>query len=150
MLHASLNRVSITERSGNKIVGATLEIIETYLNRLNGLVPATASISLTEVEDDSQDYGADIFDEGSPRLEYIGVSVSGYSYLAVANATQELDGKVKLALRDVLKRCFRSLLPINKDFVSKVTRTWSLLAATLISTGLRVSLVSLVSIQSFG
>jgi hypothetical protein len=76
MLLSAMNRVGIIERTGYPVVAAALEIIDAYMERLNMLIPAAVSSNHLSVEEDSQDYGEDVFDAGSPRIEYIGVSNS--------------------------------------------------------------------------
>lgn len=94
------------------------------MKQLNNLVSATTTPpnnNTSTTDEDSQDYGDDPFIEQSPRLEYIGT----------------LDSKIKDALSDLLKRCFRSVAPVNKDFIISLINTWALLAATLIVAGVR-------------
>jgi len=73
-----MGRVAITDRIGFRIAHEALDIVEIYLIKLNKLVPAKFASEASVTEDDSQDYGENIFEGTSPRLEYLGVCVNAF------------------------------------------------------------------------
>lgn len=75
VLLSAMKRVGIAESTGTPIVEAAVAVIDTYLSKVNLLIPATPARETEVVDEDSQDYGDNVFDDNSPRLEYIGVLI---------------------------------------------------------------------------
>lgn len=103
---STFRNIVIGDRTGVTVVTAGLSIITSYILLLRALVPSGNTSTLktnTTTEVDSQDFGSDIYDEVSPRLEYM------------------LDLKLyKEALLHLLQRCTRQSRLIDVAFVLKV------------------------------
>lgn len=54
------------------------------------------------------------------------------SFRILSLHSQELDGALLAAVRDILRFCLRSVSPVNSIYVEKVVYAWGLMAGTSI------------------